>query len=103
VRIEVPSPPISFAGSGSPYTASRNGRQPLPETSRSTPRTIRLGFELNLSRSKERFAALLLIAVLSFFVLWLWVARRLLASCNSTTRPTPVMLALCTLCSISHA
>ena len=30
-----------------------------------------LGFSLNLSRSRERLAALLLIALLSFFVLWL--------------------------------
>lgn len=30
-----------------------------------------LGFELNLSRSRERLAVLLLIALLSFFVLWL--------------------------------
>lgn len=30
-----------------------------------------LGFELNLSRSRERLAALLLIAALAFFVLWL--------------------------------
>lgn len=49
-----------------------------------------LGFELNLSRSRERLAALLLIAMLSFFVLWLIgrqaLARKLQFHYQSNTR-----------------
>ena len=57
-----------------------------------------LGFELNLSRSRERLAALLLIALLSFFVLWL-IAQQALArgmqfQYQSNTRRTRPVLSL---------
>jgi hypothetical protein len=49
-----------------------------------------MGFELNRSRSRERLAALLLIALLSFFVLWLIgqaaLARNLQFRYQSNTR-----------------
>lgn len=49
-----------------------------------------LGFELNLSRTPERLAALLLIAALAFYALWLIgsqaLARGLLAHYQSNTR-----------------
>lgn len=57
-----------------------------------------LGFELNLSRSRERLAALLLIALLSFFVLWLIgqqaLARGLQFHYQSNTRRTRPVLSL---------
>jgi len=57
-----------------------------------------LGFELNLSRSRERLAALLLIALLSFFVLWLIgqqaFARGLQFHYQSNTRRTRPVLSL---------
>lgn len=57
-----------------------------------------LGFELNLSRSRERLAMLLLIALLSFFVLWLIgqqaLARGLQFHYQSNTRRTRPVLSL---------
>ena len=57
-----------------------------------------LGFELNLSRSRERLAVLLLIALLSFFVLWLIgqqaLARGLQFHYQSNTRRTRPVLSL---------
>lgn len=57
-----------------------------------------LGFELNLSRSRQRLAALLLIALLSFFVLWLIgqqaLARGLQFHYQSNTRRTRPVLSL---------
>jgi hypothetical protein len=57
-----------------------------------------LGFELNLSRSRERLAVLLLIALLSFFVLWLIgqqaLARGLQLHYQSNTRRTRPVLSL---------
>jgi hypothetical protein len=57
-----------------------------------------LGFELNLSRSRERLAILLLIALLSFFVLWLIgqqaLARGLQFHYQSNTRRTRPVLSL---------
>lgn len=57
-----------------------------------------LGFSLNLSRSRERLAALLLIALLSFFVLWLIgqqaLARGLQFQYQSNTRRTRPVLSL---------
>jgi hypothetical protein len=57
-----------------------------------------LGFELNLSRSRERLAALLLIALLAFFVLWLIgqqaLARGLQFHYQSNTRRTRPVLSL---------
>lgn len=55
-----------------------------------------LGFELNLSRSRERLAVILLIAMLSFFVLWLIgqqaLARNLqLRYQSNTQRARPVL------------
>lgn len=55
-----------------------------------------LGFALNLSRTRERLAALLLIALLSFFVLWL-IGQQALARGlqfryqNHTRRTRPVL------------
>jgi len=57
-----------------------------------------LGFELNGSRSRERLAALLLIALLSFFVLWLIgqqaLARGLQFHYQSNTRRTRPVLSV---------
>lgn len=57
-----------------------------------------LGFELNLSRSRERLAALLLIAALAFFVLWLIgsqaLARRLQFHYQSNTRRSRPVLSV---------
>lgn len=57
-----------------------------------------LGFALNLSRSRERLAALLLIALLAFFVLWLIgqqaLARGLQFHYQSNTRRTRPVLSL---------
>jgi len=57
-----------------------------------------LGFELNLSRSRERLATLLLIALLAFFVLWLIgqqaLARGLQFHYQSNTRRTRPVLSL---------
>lgn len=57
-----------------------------------------LGFELNRSRSRERLAALLLIALLSFFVLWLIgsqaLARGLQFHYQSNTRRTRPVLSV---------
>lgn len=57
-----------------------------------------LGFELNGSRSRERLAALLLIALLSFFVLWLIgsqaLARELQFHYQSNTRRTRAVLSV---------
>ncbi len=57
-----------------------------------------LGFELNGSRSRERLAALLLIALLSFFVLWLIgsqaLARGLQWHYQSNTRRTRPVLSV---------
>jgi hypothetical protein len=57
-----------------------------------------LGFELNLSRNRERLAALLLIALLAFFVLWLIgqhaLARGLQFHYQSNTRRTRPVLSL---------
>lgn len=57
-----------------------------------------LGFALNLSRSRERLAALLLIALLAFFVLWLIgeqaVAQRLQRHFQSNTRRTRPVLSV---------
>lgn len=57
-----------------------------------------LGFEFNLSRSPERIAALLLIALLAFFVLWLIgqraLARGLQFQFQSNTRRTRPVLSL---------
>lgn len=57
-----------------------------------------LGFELNLSRSRERLAALLLIALLAFFVLWLIgqhaLARGLQFHYQSNTQRTRPVLSL---------
>jgi hypothetical protein len=57
-----------------------------------------LGFELNLSRSRERLAILLLIALMSFFVLWLIgqqaLARGLQFHYQSNTRRTRPVLSL---------
>ncbi|MGH8635467.1 MAG: IS4 family transposase [Burkholderiales bacterium] len=57
-----------------------------------------LGFALNLSRSRERLAALLLIALLSFFVLWLIgqqaLARGLQFHYQSNTRRTRPVLSV---------
>jgi hypothetical protein len=57
-----------------------------------------LGFELNLSRSRERLAVLLLIAMLSFFVLWLIgrqaLARNLQLRYQSNTRRLRPVLSL---------
>jgi len=57
-----------------------------------------LGFELNLSRSRERLAMLLLIALLSFFVLWLIgqqaLARGLQFHYQSNTRRTRPVLSV---------
>ena len=57
-----------------------------------------LGFEFNLSRSRERIAALLLIALLAFFVLWLIgqraLARGLQFQFQSNTRRTRPVLSL---------
>jgi hypothetical protein len=64
-----------------------------------------LGFELNLSRSRERLGALLLIALLSFFVLWLIgqqaLARGLQYHYQSNTRRSrPVLSAFNLACLI---
>lgn len=60
-----------------------------------------LGFELNRSRSRERLAVLLLIALLSFFVLWLIgqqaLARGLQFHYQSNTRRTRPVLSVFTL------
>jgi hypothetical protein len=57
-----------------------------------------LGFELNLSRTRERIAALLLIAALAFYALWLIgshaLARGLLSHYQSNTRRTRPALSL---------
>ncbi|MBI2294628.1 MAG: IS4 family transposase [Betaproteobacteria bacterium] len=57
-----------------------------------------LGFSLSLSRSRERLAVLLLIALLSFFVLWLIgqqaLARGLQFHYQSNTRRTRPVLSL---------
>lgn len=57
-----------------------------------------LGFSLNLSRSRERLAALLLIALFGFFVLWLIgqqaLARGLQLHYQSNTRRTRPVLSL---------
>ena len=57
-----------------------------------------LGFELNLSRTRERIAALLLIAALAFYALWLIgsgaLARGLLAHYQSNTRRSRPALSL---------
>jgi len=57
-----------------------------------------LGFGLNLSRTRERIAALLLIALLAFFTLWLiWqaaLAQGLQFHCQSNTRRTRPVLSL---------
>ena len=57
-----------------------------------------LGFELNLSRTRERLAALLLIALLAFFVLWLIaqhaLARKLQFHYQSNTRRTRPVLSV---------
>ena len=57
-----------------------------------------LGFSLSLSRSRERLAALLLIALLSFFVLWLIgqhaLARGLQFHFQSNTRRSRPVLSL---------
>ena len=57
-----------------------------------------LGFELHLSRSRERIAALLLIAALAFYALWLIgsqaIARGLLTHYQSNTRRTRPVLSL---------
>lgn len=57
-----------------------------------------LGFELNLSRSRERLAVLLLIALLSFFVLWLIgqqaLARGLQYHYQSNTRRSRPVLSV---------
>jgi len=57
-----------------------------------------LGFELNLSRSRERLTVLLLIALLAFFVLWLIgqqaLARGLQFHYQSNTRRTRPVLSL---------
>jgi len=57
-----------------------------------------LGFELNLSRARERLAALLLIALLAFFVLWLIgqqaLARKLQFHYQSNTRRTRPVLSV---------
>ena len=57
-----------------------------------------LGFEFNLSRSRERIAALLLIALLALFVLWLIgqraLARGLQFQFQSNTRRTRPVLSL---------
>lgn len=55
-----------------------------------------LGFEFNLSRSRERIAALLLIALLALFVLWLIGQRALSSSLqfqfqSNTRRTRPVL------------
>jgi hypothetical protein len=63
-----------------------------------------LGFELNLSRSRERLAALLLIALLAFFVLWLIgsqaLARGLQFHYQSNTRRTRPVLSLFSLATL---
>lgn len=64
-----------------------------------------LGFELNLSRARERLAALLLIALLAFFVLWLIgqqaLARGLQYHYQSNTRRSrPVLSAFNLACLI---
>ena len=55
-----------------------------------------LGFELHLSRSRERIAALLLIAALAFYTLWLIgsqaLTQGLLAHYQSNTRRSPPAL-----------
>jgi len=57
-----------------------------------------LSFTLNLSRSRERLAVLLLIALLSFFVLWLIgqqaLAQGLQLHYQSNTRRTRPVLSL---------
>lgn len=57
-----------------------------------------LGFELNLSRSRERLTVLLLIAMLSFFALWLIgqqaLARNLQLRYQSNTRRARPVLSL---------
>jgi len=57
-----------------------------------------LGFELNLSRSRERLATLLLIALLAFYVLWLIgqqaLARGLQFHYQSNTRRSRPVLSL---------
>ena len=57
-----------------------------------------LGFELNLSRARERLAGLLLIALLAFFVLWLIgqqaLAQGLQLHYQSNTRRTRPVLSL---------
>jgi len=57
-----------------------------------------LGFELNLSRSRERLAALLLIATLAFFALWLIgqhaLAHQLQFHYQSNTRRTRPVLSV---------
>ena len=57
-----------------------------------------LGFELHLSRSRERLAALLVIAALAFFVLWLIgqqaLARQLQFQYQSNTRRSRPVLSL---------
>lgn len=62
-----------------------------------------LGFSLNLSRSRERLAALLLIALLAFFVLWLIgqeaLARGLQFHYQSNTRRSRPVLSLFNLAS----
>ena len=68
-----------------------------------------LGFELHLSRSRERLAALLLIAALAFYTLWLIgsqaLARGLLAHYQSNTRRSRPALCLFNLAAqlIRHA
>jgi hypothetical protein len=57
-----------------------------------------LGFEFNLSRTRERLAALVLIAALTFFVLWLIgrqaLARKLQFHYQSNTRRTRPVLSV---------
>jgi hypothetical protein len=57
-----------------------------------------LGFELNLSRSRERLAILLLLAMISFFVLWLIgqhaLAQKLQFQYQSNTRRTRPVLSV---------
>lgn len=64
-----------------------------------------LGFELNLSRTRERLAALLLIALLAFFVLWLIGSQALARGLqyhyqSNTRRSRPVLSAFNLACLI---
>ena len=64
-----------------------------------------LGFELNLSRARERLAALLLIALLAFFVLWLIGTQALARGIqyhyqSNTRRSRPVLSAINLACLI---